>query len=141
MSNQPITNKPMQLSIYQDRKTVESAIKTLYPCSEEYTPFINSATQAEWTGRLFMNYGWLKGKGVVIPEIEELPKAKMSEYFVWLLETYCLGKDADSVVQAVIDLHKRVIAGEEVSQSDWADARDAARSAAWTKIGEIILEK
>jgi hypothetical protein len=76
-----------------------------------------------------------------------------------LLETYCLGKGVDKVVQPVIELHKRVIGGEGVKESAWADARaaslaDSSSRASWVafwvasasadainKIGEIILEK
>jgi len=118
------------ISIHDDRKTVEDFIKGLSPCENEFIPFVNSATQAEWVGRLFMNYNWLHHKGVEIPEIETIAPIQYSEFFVWLLETYCLGKAVDSAVQAVINLHKRRIEKEEIIQDEWAAVSAAASAAA-----------
>ena len=147
------------ISIHDDRKTVEGYIKGLNLCEKEFIPFINSKSQSEWVGRLFMNYDWLKSHRIEIPEIENITPVQYSTYFLWVLETYGLGKGVDSVVQAVIDLHKRRVIGEEVSDVEWSAASDAARDAAWyaaryaaryaassaasdaaiSKMGEIIL--
>jgi hypothetical protein len=99
-------------------------------CQEEFTKLQNAKTFEQLFIVIFKNYSWLKSNYGTIAEIENITPIQYSTFMVWLLETYCLGKDVDSAVQAVIDLHKKRLNGEELTEEKWAAARYAASSAA-----------
>jgi len=105
-------------------------------CKEEFSKLETASTFEQLFNVVFINYGWLQDRNYTIPEIENITPIQHSEFMVWLLETYCLGKDVDSVVQTVIDLHKQRISGTEPTEKQWAASRAAAwdaasRAAAW----------
>jgi len=100
-------------------------------CEEEFTKLQNAATFQQLFSVVFKNYGWLKDRDYQVAEIENITPIQFSTFMIWLLETYCLGKDVDSVVQAVIDLHKQRLNGVEPTAKEWDSARDSARAATW----------
>jgi hypothetical protein len=122
-------------------------------CNSEFTKLQNAETFKQLFEVVFTNYQWLKDRDYEVAEIENITPNQKSNFMVWLLETYCLGKDVDSAVQTVIDLHKQVIIGNEVTEKQraaaWAAARDAARAAArdaawasaWAAAREQITNK
>ena len=99
-------------------------------CEEEFTKLQNATTFNRLFSVVFENYQWLKDRDYQVAEIENITSIQYSSFMVWMLETYCLGKDVDSVVQAVIDLHKQRLNGVEPTEEQWAAAWDAARAAA-----------
>jgi hypothetical protein len=104
-------------------------------CKTEFTKLQNASNFQQLFNVIFENYGWLKERGYKVAEIENITPIRYSNFMVWLLKTYCIGKDVDSVVQEVFDLHKKRLAGNEPSQKEWAAASaaawDAASAAAW----------
>jgi hypothetical protein len=109
-------------------------------CDSEFTKLENATTFEQLFSVVFENYGWLKEKGYEVAEIENITAIQYSTFMVWLLETYCIGKGVDSVVKAVIDLHKQRLNGVEPTEEQWAAAarsaastaaRSAASTAAW----------
>jgi hypothetical protein len=99
-------------------------------CNSEFTKLQNATTFHQLFSVVFENYQWLKDRDYQVAEIENITSIQYSSFMVWVLETYCLGKDVDSVVQAVIDLHKQRLNGVEPTEEQWAAAKDAARAAA-----------
>jgi hypothetical protein len=100
-------------------------------CNSEFTKLQNATTFHQLFSVVFENYQWLKDRDYQVAEIENITPFQYSSFMVWMLETYCLGKDVDSVVQAVIDLHKQGLNGVELTEKEWDAARDAAWAAAW----------
>jgi hypothetical protein len=100
-------------------------------CSSEFTKLQNATNFQQLFSVVFENYGWIKEKRYEVAEIENITAIQYSNFMVWLLETYCIGKDVDSVVQAVIDLHKQRLNGVEPTKEQWYTARYAACDAAW----------
>jgi hypothetical protein len=98
-------------------------------CNSEFTKLQNATTFQQLFRVVFDNYEWLKDRDYKVAEIENITPIQKSTFMVWLLKTYCLGKDVDIVVQAVIDLHKQVMIVNEVTEEQWAAARAAARYA------------
>lgn len=92
----------------------------------------NAATNEEVFKVLLANYKWVADKGFSCPELDRLKYTDLSPWYVWLLESYCLGHGVDYVVVPVINLHKRVIAGEHVAASEWVTARHSAGTVAST---------
>ncbi|NBO98777.1 MAG: hypothetical protein EBU90_01440 [Proteobacteria bacterium] len=87
----------------------------------------NSRNFNEFFQFLFKNYGWLKTRHYEIEEIETITLMQYSQFFIWLLETYCLGKGVDNVVKDVIDLHKRRLDGDEPTKQEWETAKKTAK--------------
>jgi hypothetical protein len=100
-------------------------------CNSEFTKLQNATTFQQLFSVVLENYEWLKDRDYEVNEIENITSIQYSTFMVWVLETYCLGKDVDSVVQAVIDLHKQQLNGVEPTEEQWAAARAATRDAAW----------
>lgn len=98
-------------------------------CKGEFARLENAISFNQLFSVMFENYVWLKNNCYSIDEIEGITPIQWSQFMVWLLESYCLGKGVDNVVKAVIDLHKRRLDGDEPSKEEWEDARDAARAA------------
>jgi hypothetical protein len=99
-------------------------------CNSEFTKLQNATTFQQLFSVVFENYQWLKDRDYQVAEIENITPIQYSIFMVWILETYCLGKDVDSAVQAVIDLHKQRLNGVEPTEEQWDVARAAALDAA-----------
>jgi len=114
-------------------------------CNSEFTKLQNATTFQQLFSVVFENYQWLKDRDYEVAEIEKITPIQYSTFMVWLLKTYCLGKNVDSVVQAVIDLHQQRLNGVEPTREQWVAAwdaaRDAARVAAWDAAREQITNK
>lgn len=99
----------------------------------------NASSNEEAFKVLFTNYYWATMKGFSCPELDSLKHTDLSPWYVWILESYCLDRGADDVVIPVINLHKRIVAGEQVTEQEWdatrattwAAARDPARVTTW----------
>jgi len=99
-------------------------------CISEFTKLQKAATFQQLFSVVFENYVWLKDRDYEVDEFENITPIQNSSFMVWLLETYCLSKGVDSVVQAVIDLHKQRLSGVEPTEEQWAAASYAAIYAA-----------
>jgi len=128
----------MEISIHNisDQKTfiVEMA-KAKGACESQPARLLAAQTLEEALAVVWQNYGWLKTHtDIRIRELDSLTQEQLAPFYVWLLETYCLG--SNSAVQAVIDLHKRVIAGDFPTNAAWSaaarSAAGAATDAAWS---------
>ena len=97
-------------------------------CNSEFTKLQNATTFNQLFSVVFENYNWLKNRDYEVAEIEKITPIQHSKFMVWLLETYCIGKGVDSIVQTVIDLYKQRLNGVEPTEELW-DAADCA--AAW----------
>jgi hypothetical protein len=121
--------------------------KPPFACKTEFTKLQNATTFQQLFSVVFENYQWLKDRDYEVTEIENITPVQYSTFMVWMLESYCLGKDVDSVAQAVIDLHKQRLNGLEPTEEQWDAAwsaawyaaSDAARSAAWEQITNKLI--
>jgi hypothetical protein len=96
-------------------------------CNSEFTKLKNALNFEQLFSVVFENYSWLKDREYEVAEIENITPIQYSTFMVWVLKTYCLGKDVDNVVQTVIGLHKQRLNGVEPTEKEWY----AASSAAW----------
>ena len=104
---------------------------------DAYKAMLKASSNEEFFIIVYSNYDfWLEEMQMPhITEVEAMTQVQLSEFSIWLLETYCLGKQVDHAVHPIIELHKRVVQGQNVSIEEWAAARAAAwaatRTTAW----------
>ena len=141
----------MEISIkdlHARRAEIANIARASGACKSEPDKLDTTTSNEEAFFVVFENYGWLKNNTkVTVMELENATRESLASFYIWLLETYCIGKEVDEVVQRVIDLHKRALDGGIVSANEWDDASDpawsAARnyatSAAWSTAGRGVV--
>ena len=89
-----------------------------FPISSDFRERYNSLTNnRDCFDYFWEKYHFLKEKSIWCPELDRLSPAKLSPYIVWLLKNYCLGTEADDVVQQAISLH--TIGYDKCTQIGW----------------------
>lgn len=116
--------------LFDKRKEIaDEAIKCGATCDQPQK--LKDATTPEEAFVVVLDdYNWLlKNTSIRFSVLDNLTREQLSPWWIWLLETHSLGKEVDYVVQPIIDLHKRVVAGDLPAESEWSAAWSAAKSA------------